>query len=72
MTVHNFRYRQVLDAELLVGRAASQSNVASLPPAEREVLLDGVRELVRSHPDLVGRDSIELPYDTEVAICHLR
>jgi ubiquinone/menaquinone biosynthesis C-methylase UbiE len=70
--VSSFRYTQVLDAEGLAERAASQSNVASMEPDRRDRVLDAVRRLARTHPDLAGRDTFELPYDTEVAICHRR
>jgi ubiquinone/menaquinone biosynthesis C-methylase UbiE len=70
VTLRTFRWSQTLDAEGLVDRAASQSNVASMAPERRAALLDGVRELARTHPDLADRSSIEMPYDTEVAMCH--
>ena len=41
-----------------------------MEPAARERILGNVRRLARSHPDLAGRATFELPYHTEVAICH--
>jgi ubiquinone/menaquinone biosynthesis C-methylase UbiE len=72
VTVASFRYAQVLDAEGLVERAASQSNVASMEPGRRAEILDAVRALALDHPDLAEREHFELPYDTEVAVCHRR
>lgn len=72
VTLAAFRYAQVLDEDGLAARAASQSNVASMEPADRARVLDAVRWLARTHPDLAGRETFELPYDTEVAICHRR
>jgi ubiquinone/menaquinone biosynthesis C-methylase UbiE len=66
------RNAQVLDADGLVDRAASQSNVASMEPGRRQQILDAVRALALTHPQLAGRETFELPYDTEVAICRRR
>jgi ubiquinone/menaquinone biosynthesis C-methylase UbiE len=72
VAISAFRYGQVLDEDGLVDRAASQSNVASMDTERRSRVLDAVRALARTHPDLAGRATFELPYDTEVAICHRR
>jgi len=45
--------------------AASRSNTLTLPPADRERLLDDVDTLARTHPDLAGRRELDLPYRTE-------
>ncbi|WP_307793695.1 class I SAM-dependent methyltransferase [Actinotalea soli] len=42
--------------------AASRSHTLTLPTAEREALLTAVDELARTHPDLAGRDHVDLPY----------
>lgn len=44
--------------------AASRSYLITLPDDEREALLDAVDELVGTHPDLAGREFVELPYVT--------
>lgn len=44
--------------------AASRSYVIALSPEERAEVLDGVRELVATHPDTAGKDVIDLPYVT--------
>ena len=66
-----FAYRQTVDAEGLVDVVASRSYVIDLPSNERAALLDAVRDLARTHPDLAGRDTFELPYLT-VAIRSFR
>jgi ubiquinone/menaquinone biosynthesis C-methylase UbiE len=71
VTLATFRHHQVLDEDGLVERALSQSNVASMAPEHRAEVVELVRTLARTHPDLAGRPSFELPYDTEVAVCHL-
>jgi SAM-dependent methyltransferase len=50
----------------LVERARSMSYVASLEPDRQAVVLDAVRELVATHPDLAGKDSFPFPYRTHV------
>ena len=50
----------------LVERAASTSFVADAAPVARDRVLERVGELVRTHPDLAGRGSFELPYVTEL------
>lgn len=70
VTVSRFRYEQLLDEAALVDRVASQSWIAAMDDAEQTALLDQVRHLARTHPDLAGRAEFAMPYDTEVAICH--
>jgi SAM-dependent methyltransferase len=63
-------WEQPIDAELLVTRAASISVVGALPADERAVVLDRVRELTRTHPDLAGRQVFGFPYTTRVFWCY--
>jgi SAM-dependent methyltransferase len=70
--VSRFRNRQDMTEDLLVDRVASQSYVGAMADDERAELLDRVRDLARTHEQLAGRDTFELPYDTEVAICFRR
>ena len=57
---------QPCDEGLLVARAESVSVVGSLPPAQKQVVLDRVRNLARTHPDLAGRAAFDFPYGTDV------
>lgn len=59
-------WEQLIDAELLVARAASVSVVAALPDDRRREVLDAVAELATSHPDLAGRPLFGFPYTTRV------
>jgi SAM-dependent methyltransferase len=70
-TLHQlrFQHRQTLDREGLVDRVASVSYIAILTEEDRARVLDEVRELARSHPDLAGRDRFELPYVTDLYWC---
>ena len=57
-----FRHAQTLTADGVVQRIASVSHVAVLPDAERAAVLDEVREILATHPDVKGRATVELPY----------
>jgi len=63
---------QPCDPDLLVARAESVSVVGSLPPADKQRVLDRVRNLAATHPDLAGRDRFPFPYTTRVFRCRLR
>jgi len=45
--------------------ASTRSHLLTLPQAERDELLDAVDELVATHPALVGRTEVGLPYRAE-------
>jgi SAM-dependent methyltransferase len=57
-----FRHAQQLDADGLVGLVSSWSYIALR--ADRDAMLDRVRGLALTHPDLAGRPAFELPYVT--------
>ncbi len=59
-------WAQPCDPELLVARAASVSVVAALPEPHQHVVLDRVRRLAATHPDLAGRAAFGFPYTTRV------
>lgn len=50
----------------LVDLAASRSHTIALPADERAAMLDEVADFAATHPDLLGRDRVDLPLDTEV------
>ena len=54
------------DADLLVARAESVSVVGALPPERKARVLDRIRDLARTHPDLAGRPTFGFPYTTMV------
>ena len=60
---------QPVDVELLVARAASVSVVGSLAEPDRRRVLDRVRHLAATHPDLAGRPWFPFPYTTRVYRC---
>lgn len=62
-------WAQTVDADLLVRRAASTSFVSALPDDTRSAVLDEVRELTRSHPELKGAARFAFPYLTTVFWC---
>jgi SAM-dependent methyltransferase len=57
---------QPSDPDLLVSRAESVSVVGTLPPVDKARVLDRVRNLAATHPDLAGRDRFPFPYVTRV------
>lgn len=57
------------DEDLLVARAESVSVVGTLPAADRAIVLDRVRRLARTHPELAGRPGFGFPYTTRVYRC---
>ncbi|HET6953478.1 MAG TPA: class I SAM-dependent methyltransferase [Acidimicrobiales bacterium] len=62
-------WEQPSDTDLLVARAESVSVVGALPPDQRAVVLDRIRTLARTHPELAGRDRFPFPYTTRVYRC---
>jgi len=60
------RWEHVLAPEDLVRLAGTRSYALVLPPDEREALLERVRTLVTTHPDLAGLDRVPVPYVTRV------
>ena len=63
-------WEQPCDPELLVARAESVSVVGALADGERARVLDRVRHLAQTHPDLAGRTTFGFPYVTRVYRCH--
>ena len=61
-----FSHSQPLDGPGLVERYASASYVATLADNERRDVLERIRALTETHPDLAGKDEFELPYVTEL------
>jgi ubiquinone/menaquinone biosynthesis C-methylase UbiE len=59
-------WEQPSDPDLLVARAESVSVVGSLPPEDKARVLDRIRDLAATHPDLAGRDRFPFPYVTRV------
>jgi ubiquinone/menaquinone biosynthesis C-methylase UbiE len=57
-----FRHRQSSTAEGVVRRISSVSHVAVLPQDERAAVLDEVRAVLATHPDVAGRGVVEIPY----------
>jgi SAM-dependent methyltransferase len=59
-----FRWSSTLTREQVLDMVASRSYVITLDAEPRAALLDRVRRLLDEHPDLRGRDAVELPYVT--------
>jgi len=69
VTLWTHDWEQPCDPELLVDRAESVSVVGQLPPAKKAEVLDRIRNLAATHPDLAGRDRFPFPYTTRVYRC---
>jgi SAM-dependent methyltransferase len=61
-----FRHVHPLTPAGVVERIASVSFIAALDAAERDEVLDEVRAVLASHPDVAGRDELPLAYLTDV------
>lgn len=59
-----FPWTQHLRTSALRDLAGTRSHVLTLPPADREALLGEVDALAREHPDLRGREHVDMPYVT--------
>jgi SAM-dependent methyltransferase len=61
-----------MEPEAVLDRVASISFIAALDDERRADVCDRVRELIRTHPDLAGRERIPFPYRTDVYWCERR
>ena len=61
----HWRTGQMLDRDTLLAHVSSRSTVATLSERQRQRVLDEIEHLCDSHPALVGRESFELPYETQ-------
>jgi SAM-dependent methyltransferase len=55
---------QRLTPDEVVGTVATRSYVAVMDDARREDFLAGIRQLLAGHPDIRGREELQLPYVT--------
>lgn len=67
-----FRHFQTHDGESLVALVESRSCLVVASAGKRAEVLDGVRRLVATHPDLAGRATFELPYVVQCFRAQLR
>lgn len=59
-----FRWHDQIAPSDLHALAASRSHLLTLSATERDALLQAVDELAATHPDLRGRERVDLPYVT--------
>jgi SAM-dependent methyltransferase len=59
-----FPWTAGIGPQRLIDMVASRSGIILLPPQERAAVLDEVRRLMATHPELVGRTEFALPYVT--------
>ena len=60
----DFPWTHSINRDTLFDLVASRSYFIVLSAPERASVLDQVRDLLDTHPDLVGREDIEMPYIT--------
>jgi SAM-dependent methyltransferase len=70
--VREFRWTHHITRDALLDLVASRSHVILLPPDERAAVLAQVRQLMVTHPALIGRAEYDLPYVTHCARATLR
>ena len=63
----DFGWTHEIGLDRLLDLVASRSYVIMLDAADRAAVLDRVRHLTATHPDLAGRDTFALPYVTQCA-----
>ncbi|MGH2775427.1 MAG: class I SAM-dependent methyltransferase [Actinomycetota bacterium] len=56
---------QEMDRATLLAHVRSRSNVAAMSERDRQRALDRIAHLCDTHPDLTGRESFALPYETQ-------
>ena len=69
---HDVGWTHHLGPDALLDLVASRSQVILMPADERAALLAQVRQLIVTHPELVGRTEIALPFVTRCARAQLR
>lgn len=65
--VRDFPWTHRISADKLLDLVASRSYIILLPSDERAAVLAQVRQLMATHPALVGRTEFDLPYVTQCA-----
>jgi SAM-dependent methyltransferase len=63
----DFAWTHEIGLDRLLDLVASRSYVILLDAGDRAAVLDRVRHLTATHPDLAGRDTFPLPYVTQCA-----
>jgi SAM-dependent methyltransferase len=63
-----FRWSNSLDHDELIAMITSRSYVIAMAEPDRAAMLARVEELLRTHPQLAGRDHYDMPYSTRVTI----
>jgi len=69
MHTAEFHHEQILSRDAVLDRFRGVSHIAVLPEDEREVVIDEVREILASHPDTAGRDTLTIPYRVDAFWC---
>ncbi len=65
VTTARSRVVQRVSPEQVVGGIGTRSYVATMDAGRRAAFLDGIRDLLATHPDTAGREVLDLPYRTD-------
>jgi len=66
-----FNYSHTGNAEtVIMNRFLSVSFIAALAAAEKAIVTEQLRELIKTHPALRGRETVDFPYQTQAYLCH--
>lgn len=55
--------------EVIMDRFLSVSFIAALPDADKAKVTAQLQDLIDTHPDLRGRDTVAFPYQTQAYVC---
>lgn len=67
-----FPWHCPMTTDEFVGSLCTYSNLIVLDDADRDRVLDSVRDYLASHPDTAGRDTLEVPFTATCFRTHLR
>lgn len=68
LTCFNFSHSGTPET-VIMNRFLSVSFIAALPKADKAVVTEQLRDLIKTHPALRGRETLDFPYQTQAYLC---